>query len=64
MRERLEYELAVIERTGYALYFLIVADFVRFARERGILACPGLGGRLHLCSTPWASPTSTRCSTT
>ncbi len=39
-RQRLEYELAVIERTGYPLYFLIVADYVRFARERGILAVP------------------------
>src|SRR5262249_44148545 len=39
-RRRLEYELSVIERTGYPLYFLIVADYVRFARERGILAVP------------------------
>ncbi len=35
-RERLTYELGVIERMGYAAYFLIVADFVRFAREQGI----------------------------
>ncbi len=40
VQERLEYELAVIERTGYPLYFLIVADYVRFAREQGILALP------------------------
>jgi DNA polymerase III subunit alpha len=40
IRERLEYELSVIERTGYPLYFLVVADYVRFARERGILAVP------------------------
>ncbi len=39
-RQRLEYELAIIERTGYPLYFLIVADYVRYARERGILAVP------------------------
>ncbi|MBI3972124.1 MAG: DNA polymerase III subunit alpha, partial [Chloroflexi bacterium] len=39
-RQRLEYELSVIERTGYPLYFLIVADYVRWARERGILAMP------------------------
>ncbi|MGH2367383.1 MAG: DNA polymerase III subunit alpha, partial [Chloroflexota bacterium] len=39
-RRRLEYELSVIERTGYPLYFLIVADYVRYARERGILAVP------------------------
>ncbi|MDQ3703508.1 MAG: DNA polymerase III subunit alpha, partial [Chloroflexota bacterium] len=39
-RQRLDYELSVIERTGYPLYFLIVADYVRFAREQGILAVP------------------------
>ncbi len=39
-RARLAYELDVIDRTGYPLYFLIVADYVRFARERGILAMP------------------------
>jgi len=35
-RERLKYELDVIERMGYASYFLIVWDFVRFAEENGI----------------------------
>ena len=35
-RERLEYELGVIIQMGYAAYFLIVADFVRYAREQGI----------------------------
>jgi DNA polymerase-3 subunit alpha len=35
-RERLEYELSVILKMGYGAYFLIVADFVRFAREQGI----------------------------
>ena len=35
-RERLEYELSIIIKMGYAAYFLIVADFVRFAREQGI----------------------------
>ena len=33
---RLEYELGVILSMGYAGYFLIVADFIRFAREQGI----------------------------
>jgi DNA polymerase-3 subunit alpha len=37
-RERLEHELAVICRMGFASYFLIVWDFVRFAREQGIPA--------------------------
>jgi DNA polymerase-3 subunit alpha len=42
VRERLEYELGVIERMGYAGYFLIVADFTRFAREQGIMTtCRG-----------------------
>jgi len=36
LRERLDYELGVILRMDYAGYFLIVADFVRFAREQGI----------------------------
>lgn len=35
-RERLEYELGVVCRMGFAPYFLVVWDFVRFARERGI----------------------------
>jgi DNA polymerase-3 subunit alpha len=37
-RERLEHELDVICRMGFASYFLIVWDFVRFARERGVPA--------------------------
>ena len=41
--ERLEYELGVITNTGYAGYFLIVADFIRAARERGIPVGPGRG---------------------
>ncbi len=42
IRHRLEYELGVIERMGYAGYFLIVADFTRFAREQGIMTtCRG-----------------------
>ena len=35
-RERLRYELHVIEETGFAEYFLIVMDFAHFARDRGI----------------------------
>ena len=35
-RERLEHELGIINRMGFASYFLIVWDFVRFAREEGI----------------------------
>jgi DNA polymerase-3 subunit alpha len=42
-RERLDYELDVIQRTGYAGYFLIVADFIAYAREHGIAVGPGRG---------------------
>ncbi|MFQ6097581.1 MAG: DNA polymerase III subunit alpha, partial [Armatimonadota bacterium] len=38
VRERLEYELDIIKKTNYAGYFLIVWDFFREARKRGILA--------------------------
>ncbi|MEE8573648.1 MAG: DNA polymerase III subunit alpha, partial [Gemmatimonadota bacterium] len=43
VQERLDYELGVITRTGYAGYFLIVQDFIRAALERGIPVGPGRG---------------------
>ena len=43
VRERLDYEVSVITKTGYAGYFLIVADFIRAAREKGIPVGPGRG---------------------
>ncbi|MBC7190149.1 DNA polymerase III subunit alpha, partial [Candidatus Aerophobetes bacterium] len=43
IRERLEYELETISRMGYAGYFLIVWDFIRYAKEKGILVGPGRG---------------------
>ncbi|MFO8059358.1 MAG: DNA polymerase III subunit alpha [Bacillota bacterium] len=43
IRKRLEYELDMIDRMGYSSYFLIVWDFVRFAREQGISVGPGRG---------------------
>ena len=42
-RKRLEYELVVIENTGFSGYFLIVWDFIRFAKEQGIPVGPGRG---------------------
>jgi len=42
-RERLEYELGVIEETGYAGYLLVVWDFIRAAREMEIPVGPGRG---------------------
>lgn len=43
IRQRLEMELSVIAQTGFASYFLIVADFVTWAKDRGILVGPGRG---------------------
>ncbi|OIN97961.1 DNA polymerase III subunit alpha [Candidatus Desantisbacteria bacterium CG1_02_38_46] len=40
---RLNKELDVIRKTGYAGYFLIVADFVNYAKRNGILVGPGRG---------------------
>jgi len=42
-RERLEFELGVIERMQYAGYFLIVADFIQWAKSKGIPVGPGRG---------------------
>ncbi|MGQ0734304.1 MAG: DNA polymerase III subunit alpha [Acidobacteriota bacterium] len=41
--QRLAYEIAMIKRMGYPGYFLIVWDFIRFAREQGIPVGPGRG---------------------
>jgi DNA polymerase-3 subunit alpha len=41
--ERLDYELGVIANMGFTNYFLIVWDFVKFAKENGILVGPGRG---------------------
>lgn len=42
-RERMEYELSVIEKMGYSDYFLIVQDYVNFARSKKIPVGPGRG---------------------
>ncbi len=41
--KRLDYEIGVIEKTGFAGYFLIVADFISWSRRNGILVGPGRG---------------------
>ena len=41
--ERLAFELQTIERMGFASYFLIVQDYVNFAKERGVIVGPGRG---------------------
>ncbi len=43
VQERLDYELGVITKTGYAGYLLIVQDFIQAARARGIPVGPGRG---------------------
>ncbi|SHN24676.1 DNA polymerase-3 subunit alpha [Cyclobacterium lianum] len=43
IKERLDFELDTIERTGYPGYFLIVQDFTRAAREMGVSVGPGRG---------------------
>ncbi len=42
-QQRLDEELAIIQKTGFTDYFLIVADFVGYARDRGIPVGPGRG---------------------
>ncbi len=42
-RERLEYELSVIEQMGFVDYFLIVADFIGYAKRNDIMVGPGRG---------------------
>ncbi|MDD2763609.1 MAG: DNA polymerase III subunit alpha [Opitutaceae bacterium] len=41
--ERMDYELSIIEQTGYTDYFLVVWDFIHWAREQGIPVGPGRG---------------------
>ncbi|MEI6377167.1 MAG: DNA polymerase III subunit alpha, partial [bacterium] len=43
VRTRLDYELSVMEKAGFTSYFLIVWDFIRHARSKGIPVGPGRG---------------------
>lgn len=43
LRTRLDYELNTIKSMGFVEYFLIVWDFVRFARSHGVMVGPGRG---------------------
>lgn len=43
IRERLSYELSVIRDMGYVDYFLIVWDFIKYAKDHGIMVGPGRG---------------------
>lgn len=43
LRERLSYELGVIQKMGYVDYFLIVWDFIKYAKDHDIMVGPGRG---------------------
>lgn len=43
LQERLDYELGVIKRMGFTDYFLIVSDFISFAKNNGVPVGPGRG---------------------
>ncbi len=43
IKERMDYELSIITHKGYSTYFLIVADFVNWAKSQGIYVGPGRG---------------------
>jgi len=43
IRQRLDYELETIKEMGYSSYFLIVWDFINYARQNGIMVGPGRG---------------------
>ncbi len=43
LKERLDYELSVIQKMGYVDYFLIVWDYINYCRENGIAVGPGRG---------------------
>lgn len=43
LRDRIKYELEIIDNLGFVNYFLIVSDFIRYAKENGISVGPGRG---------------------
>src|SRR5262249_29638694 len=51
--QRLQYELGVVEKLGFVDYFLIVSDFICWAKNRGILVGPG-GGAAAGSLVAWA----------
>ena len=64
LKERLEYELTTIKNMGYVDYFLIVWDFIKYAKDHGISVGPGRGARRGvLCLIVWKLRLSIRLST-
>ena len=49
VRQRLDYELGVIEKMGFSAYFLVVWDLIAHARESGIRVGPGRGSAAGCC---------------
>ena len=64
-RARFDYELGVIQAMQFSGYFLVVWDFIRYAKERGIAVGPGprLGGRARWSPTASGSRPSIQCVT-
>ena len=59
VKERLDYELGVIDTMGFPSYFLIVWDYVKYARDHAIPVGPGRGSAAALSSpTSWGLPAS------
>jgi DNA polymerase III subunit alpha len=59
--ERLDFELGVIERMGFPGYFLIVSDFIKWAKAQDIPVGPGRGS--ICCSSAFSIPNASRCQT-
>jgi DNA polymerase-3 subunit alpha len=60
---RLDYEIGIITQMKYSGYFLIVWDFIKYARDNGIPVGPGRGSATSRWLTRWRSPTSILCRT-
>jgi DNA polymerase-3 subunit alpha len=60
---RLRGELETIGKMGFAGYFLIVADFINWAKRNDIPVGPAAPAPARSSPGAWASPTSTRCAT-
>ena len=66
-RERAEFEMDVILQMGFPGYFLVVADFINWAKDNGIRVGPGRGSgrrldvRLRRCGSPTSTRSSTAC---
>ena len=52
-QDRLSYELDMIEKMGFSGYFLIVADFIQWAKDHDIPVGPGRGSGRPGCRGPW-----------